>query len=201
MDQHTNGNNQKFSYFGGSVEEETESDEIFKESKIESCYPLAEVTPGKRIWLVGFKGKGGINRLLAMGLTPGAQLEVVSSQSSGSVLVAIQNSRIGVGAGIAQRILVSDQPLKDRKMEAETNTYLREMTQGSQGRIIGYEKARGGYKGKLLSMGLTPGTKFTVIRVAPLGDPVEILVRGFHLSLRKQEADALIIERADLEEE
>lgn len=43
-------------------------------------------------------------------------------------------------------------------------------------------------------MGLTPKTEFEVVRVAPLGDPVEILVRGFHLSLRKQEADALIIE-------
>ena len=46
-------------------------------------------------------------------------------------------------------------------------------------------------------MGLTPGTEFTVIRVAPLGDPVEIQVRGFHLSLRKQEADTLIIEEID----
>lgn len=192
---------QGFSYFGGSTEEETEEGEIPKKDKIESFYPLAQVTPGKRVWLVGFKGKGGINRLLGMGLTPGAQLELVSSQPSGSVLVAVQNSRIGVGAEIAQRILVSDQPLKDREMEAKTNTCLREMTQGSQGRIIGYDKAKRGYKGKLLSMGLTPGTKFTVIRVAPLGDPVEILVRGFHLSLRKQEADALVVEIADLEEE
>jgi ferrous iron transport protein A len=48
-------------------------------------------------------------------------------------------------------------------------------------------------------MGLTPGTEFTVIRVAPLGDPVEIQVRGFHLSLRQQEADALIVEEIDPE--
>jgi ferrous iron transport protein A len=48
-------------------------------------------------------------------------------------------------------------------------------------------------------MGLTPGTEFTVIRVAPLGDPVEIRVRGFHLSLRKQEADTLIVEEIDPE--
>ena len=43
-------------------------------------------------------------------------------------------------------------------------------------------------------MGLTPGTEFTVTRVAPLGDPVEILVRGFKLSLRKDEAAALVVE-------
>jgi ferrous iron transport protein A len=40
-------------------------------------------------------------------------------------------------------------------------------------------------------MGLTPGTHFTVTRQAPLGDPVEIEVRGFKLSLRKGEAAAL----------
>ena len=43
-------------------------------------------------------------------------------------------------------------------------------------------------------MGLTPGTEFEVTRTAPLGDPVEIRVRGFDLSLRKDEAAILKIE-------
>lgn len=47
------------------------------------------------------------------------------------------------------------------------------------------------YRHKLIAMGLLPGTEFTVSRIAPLGDPVEISVRGFSLSLRKQEADLL----------
>jgi len=42
--------------------------------------------------------------------------------------------------------------------------------------------------------GLTPGAVFTVQRVAPMGDPVEIALRGFRLTLRKAEADALIVE-------
>jgi ferrous iron transport protein A len=42
-------------------------------------------------------------------------------------------------------------------------------------------------------MGLTPGTEFVLKRHAPLGDPTEIEVRGFRLSLRKAEADALIV--------
>jgi len=41
---------------------------------------------------------------------------------------------------------------------------------------------------RLMMMGLTPGTSFTVVRVAPLGDPIEIKVRGFNLSLRREEA-------------
>ena len=51
------------------------------------------------------------------------------------------------------------------------------------------------YRKKLLSMGLTPGTEFTLQRTAPLGDPVEIIFRGFSLSLRKQEAAGLWVEK------
>jgi Fe2+ transport system protein FeoA len=43
-------------------------------------------------------------------------------------------------------------------------------------------------KQRLLEMGLTVGTSFEVIRFAPLGDPIDIRVRGYHLSLRKVEA-------------
>ena len=71
---------------------------------------------------------------------------------------------------------------------------LRDLAVGCMGRVTGYEKANRGYKGKLLAMGLTPGTEFTVTRHAPLGDPVEILVRGFKLSLRRDEAKALFVE-------
>ncbi|MCP5160892.1 MAG: FeoA domain-containing protein [Hahellaceae bacterium] len=40
---------------------------------------------------------------------------------------------------------------------------------------------------KLMTLGLTPGTSVTVTRVAPLGDPIEIRIRGFNLSLRRDE--------------
>ncbi|TRU86336.1 MAG: ferrous iron transport protein A [Microcystis novacekii Mn_MB_F_20050700_S1] len=165
-----------------------------------ATYPLAQVAMGKTVWLVGFQGTGGSNRLLGMGLNPGIQLQVISSQGRGSVLIGIQDNRIGIGAEMAEKILVSDsQPkkLEPKKDLPEVRTFLREIPIGKAGKVVGYDRALRGYKGKLLSMGLTPGTEFTVIRVAPLGDPVEIRVRGFHLSLRKQEADTLIVEEID----
>lgn len=70
---------------------------------------------------------------------------------------------------------------------------LRDAAIGSVLRVIGYEPTMRDYKRKLLAMGLTPGTELRVTRHAPLGDPTEIQVRGFHLSLRKDEADALIV--------
>jgi Fe2+ transport system protein FeoA len=44
---------------------------------------------------------------------------------------------------------------------------------------------------KMLTMGLTPGTEIEIIRIAPLGDPIEVKLRGYFLSLRKAEFDCL----------
>ena len=44
---------------------------------------------------------------------------------------------------------------------------------------------------RLLEMGLTPGADIEVVRFAPLGDPIDIKIRGYHLSLRRQEADVI----------
>ena len=75
------------------------------------------------------------------------------------------------------------------------NATLQEMRAGETGRVAGYVKGPSAYREKLLAMGLTKGTSFTVERIAPMGDPVEIQVRGFALSLRKDEASALLVER------
>lgn len=69
-----------------------------------------------------------------------------------------------------------------------------ELRLGQEANIIGIGPGDKVYRQKLIAMGLIPGTKFTVARMAPLGDPIEILVRGFALSLRKFEANILQIE-------
>jgi ferrous iron transport protein A len=47
---------------------------------------------------------------------------------------------------------------------------------------------------RLREMGLLAGTRVTLVRTAPLGDPLEIKVRGYHLTLRKTEADHVMVE-------
>jgi ferrous iron transport protein A len=49
---------------------------------------------------------------------------------------------------------------------------------------------------RLREMGLLPGTALTLVRTAPLGDPLEIKVRGYHLTLRKTEAERVLVECA-----
>jgi len=73
-------------------------------------------------------------------------------------------------------------------------TTLKAMQVGDRGRVHGFEEGGRAYRRKLLSMGLTPGVQFQVLRVAPLGDPVEVRVRGSNLSLRKDEAATLRVE-------
>ena len=74
---------------------------------------------------------------------------------------------------------------------------LRDMKVGESGRVSGYVKGATAYRERLLAMGLTRGAEFTVARIAPMGDPVEIQVRGFALTLRKDEASALLVERGN----
>jgi ferrous iron transport protein A len=76
-------------------------------------------------------------------------------------------------------------------------TSLREMGIGDKAIVTGFEKTHKGYRKKLLAMGLTPGTPFSITRYAPMGDPIEIQVRGFALSLRKDEASTLLVERVE----
>jgi len=71
---------------------------------------------------------------------------------------------------------------------------LNEMKVGNKGRITKINQGDKVYRSRLIAMGLLPGTEFQVTRLAPLGDPIEITVRGFALGLRKQEANILTIE-------
>lgn len=52
----------------------------------------------------------------------------------------------------------------------------------------------GELKRRLLDMGMVVNTPIKVIRVAPLGSPIDILVKGYHLSLRKDEAEKVVVE-------
>jgi ferrous iron transport protein A len=72
---------------------------------------------------------------------------------------------------------------------------LRQLQVGDRARVLGFDEGGTAYRRKLLSMGLTPGAELCVTRVAPMGDPVEIRIRGYSLSLRRGEADALTVEK------
>jgi DtxR family Mn-dependent transcriptional regulator len=57
--------------------------------------------------------------------------------------------------------------------------------------------AESGVKRKLLDMGIVPGVEIKIQKVAPLGDPVDVLVKGYHLSLRREEAETISVEEVN----
>jgi len=65
---------------------------------------------------------------------------------------------------------------------------------GQQALITHLTENAAPFRHKLLAMGVTPGCHVRVIRVAPLGDPIEIEIRGFHLCLRRAEAATIAAE-------
>lgn len=73
---------------------------------------------------------------------------------------------------------------------------LAELKVGEKAKIIGFTSEPSPYQHRLLALGFTPQTEFTVVRVAPLGDPVELKIHQSSVCLRKQQAKILRLERA-----
>jgi Fe2+ transport system protein FeoA len=72
---------------------------------------------------------------------------------------------------------------------------LSELASGDCGRIVALDLPPEP-KQRLLEMGMTAGAQVEIVRFAPLGDPVDIKVRGYHLSIRKHEAAGIRVTRA-----
>ena len=66
--------------------------------------------------------------------------------------------------------------------------------------IISRVTGEGRVKRRLFDMGLTPGAEVYLRKKAPLGDPLEITIRGYELTLRKDEAQYVVIKVSDLGE-
>lgn len=132
---------------------------------------------------------GSEQRLIDLGLRVGSTLSVLEQDAKSGVLVAVGDGRIAVDAATARLVQVT------RLEETFKPMAIGDLRPGERARIVGMGKGMVGYRQRLMAMGLTPGVEFMLTRVAPLGDPVEIQVRGFSMSLRKAEAELLAIEK------
>ena len=70
------------------------------------------------------------------------------------------------------------------------------LKQAKVGETVTVQKLQGEgpVKRRIMDMGITKGTEVFVRKVAPLGDPIEVTVRGYELSLRKSEAECILID-------
>lgn len=70
---------------------------------------------------------------------------------------------------------------------------LRDLKPGETAKVV-VINAEGAFKRRIMDMGITTGVDVKLVKVAPLGDPLEVTVRGYQLSLRKEEAASLEME-------
>lgn len=70
---------------------------------------------------------------------------------------------------------------------------LKDLSPGEKGKVKSV-KGSGPIRRRIMDMGLVPGAELVMERYAPLGDPVEVKNNGYHLSLRKEEADTIVLE-------
>ena len=73
---------------------------------------------------------------------------------------------------------------------------LRDMAIGESSKVVKIN-GEGKVNRRIMDMGITKGTSIYLRKVAPLGDPVEVTVRGYELSLRKDDADIIEIEQSE----
>ena len=135
-------------------------------------------------------GKGFVRKLAHMGLYHGSELRVLSSSRSGPARVNIKGSQVGLGRGMASKVLVTR--IIDEKNPPDKLFTLRDYKEGQRGKIIDVRGA-GKFKKRITEMGFIKGAEIYVEKYAPLRDPIEFIVKGYHVGLRRDEAEKIIM--------
>ncbi|MGM0167453.1 ferrous iron transporter A [Enterococcus sp. AZ135] len=128
------------------------------------------------------------HRLQDLGMIVGSKVAVVN-QSGDNGIILLHNTRLALSQSLLKQILV-----KDLTEDQETWVSLDQLSAGEQGVVVNVH-GTGAVKRRLMDMGLTKGTQVKVVKLAPLGDPIELRVRGYELSLRKNESEMVVVSK------
>jgi DtxR family Mn-dependent transcriptional regulator len=90
-------------------------------------------------------------------------------------------------------LCLEDVKKKQKQEGAKMRVPLKDLKPGQKGKILAV-KSEGELGKRIADMGITPGAMVEVKRVAPLGDPIDVKVKGYHLSLRREEATGITVE-------
>lgn len=93
-----------------------------------------------------------------------------------------------------EKALIKIGTIIERQLEASKVFSLNDLAPGVKARVVKMEVEDRLIKRRLLDMGVVPGVEVEIERIAPLGDPIEICIKGYHLSLRRSEAAAVMVE-------
>lgn len=133
--------------------------------------------------------KDSLLHLSHLGVTPGETLEIVTKTKDSAILI-IKGSRLAFDASILEKIDIT--PLD----QEHTALPLSELSVGESAIVVDIFTINEA-KRRLMDMGITKRTKIYLRKVAPLGDPIEITLRGYELTLRKSEAQMISVIRLE----
>ncbi|MBO0424023.1 ferrous iron transporter A [Enterococcus plantarum] len=150
---------------------------------------LAQAKLNKVYTIEGIQAEGFAKKHLNnLGFVSGGKVVLVNySRENGIVL--LHNSRIAINVSVLQQITIVEKSINE-----ENWLSLDQLTVGEKARVIGIH-GQGAVKRRLMDMGLTKGVDLLVRKMAPLGDPIEINLRGYELTLRKNEAELVLVQK------
>lgn len=165
--------------------------------------PLHKAKQGEKLIVKEFDaGRNMQLRISSMGLRIGDLIEIVSAGFGGQVVIAAGENRLVIGKGMAEKIRV--QPFDRMKIQIpdrhrksgnsiESPLLLSQMKTGQEG-VIRKVAGEGVLRRRLLEMGINRGSTIYVEKYAPLKDPIELVIKGYHISLRVHEAANIFVE-------
>lgn len=125
-----------------------------------------------------------------LGVIIGSKIVVINRSGNNSILL-LKNNRIAVTRELLSQIIV-----KKSEFSEESWTSLDQLTTGESGVVVAIH-GKGAVKRRLMDMGVTKNVRVTVRKLAPLGDPLEITLRGYELTLRKEEASLILVQKEE----
>jgi Fe2+ transport system protein FeoA/Mn-dependent DtxR family transcriptional regulator len=150
---------------------------------------LEEGTPGRRLRVVCLEEEPAVllAQLVALGFKPGAEMEVLDREPD-LLRVRLDGDVVPLAGVAARHVSVVPAPTLP--------VPLGELPVGSRARVAEVQGV-GKHQRRMLDMGFVPGAGVTVVRRAPLGDPVEYRVKGTAVALRREDADSVLVEGLD----
>ncbi|MDT2820651.1 ferrous iron transport protein A [Enterococcus devriesei] len=126
------------------------------------------------------------HRMQDLGMIVGSKVAVVNHSGDNGIIL-LHNTRLALSQSLLKKILV-----KDLTEAQQSWISLDQLKVGEQGTVVNVHGS-GAIKRRLMDMGLTKGTEIKVVKLAPLGDPMELRIRGYELSLRKNESEMIVV--------
>ena len=147
---------------------------------------LEEGTPGSRLRIVSLDDEPAplLAQLVALGLKPGVELEVEEREPD-LLRVRLDGGIVPLAGAAARHVSVVP--------ATALPVPLGELLVGCRGRVVEVQGV-GRHQRRMLDMGFVPGAGVTVIRRAPLGNPVEYRVKGTSVALRREDANTVLVE-------